>query len=217
MSEAAGSKATEHGLTIIPVTPPPNLAELIGYPGAARYVAFYYMGTCATWDDGLASATFSFFGVYSPLIEHPVMAIHLLDADLGSDDGPPTHALVVDREGGAFLVGSYDDAIRLVRSQFDEEARRAAGERYAAIFGEPTTLDEFQRAGMFEVFAPGVESRTDTEGLLRHLDRQITEELVRRYTAMLKGEPPDMRAFGPLRYIQRRFFGGRGEGQTDAA
>src|SRR5215207_4401817 len=135
MAQPTGERGD--GLKEIAVQPPPNLAELINYPGAARYVAFYYVGTNATWDDGLASATFSYFAVYSPMIEHPVLALHLLDADLGSDDGPPTHALVCDREGGKFLVGRYDDALRLVHGQFSEADREAAGGRYAAIFREP--------------------------------------------------------------------------------
>lgn len=220
MTEAKGER--KDGLTEIAVQPPPNLAELINYPGAARYLALYYAGTNATWDDGLASATFSYFAVYSPMIEHPVLAQHLLDADLGSDDGPPTHALVCDREGGKFLVGRYEDAMRLVHGQFSEDDRRAAGERYAALFEGLATLEGMRARGMFEfLVAPSEAAQLETEGLLRHFDAQITPEVVGRYVELSKGGD-HWRVFGQLSYLQallkraREAGGGRGRGVTPA-
>lgn len=204
------------GLTEIAVKPPANIAGLINYPGAARYVALYYVGTNPTWDDGLASATFSYFGVYSPMIEHPVLAIHLLDADLGSDDGPPTHALVIDREGEKFLVGAIDDALRLVREQFTDDDRRDAAARYEAIFERPDTLEGLRRLGMFEIFVrPSAGAQQDTAELLHHLDCQITEKLLRSYVELSKGAEA-IRVYGQLHYLRGLFERARKQ-QGDAA
>ena len=201
MSEATGNSTNEHRLTALPVELPPNLMELIGYPGAARYIALYYMGSKATWDDGLASTTFSFYNAYEPLISHPALAIHLLEANLGNDDEYPTHALLCDREGNKFLVGCFDDVRQLVRSQISDDERRQAGERYAALFSEPASLSDFLARGMFEVFTrPSAAQVEGAHSLRAWLDRFITKELIERYLKMFK--EGDFRAMQPLEYIR---------------
>src|SRR5947199_7559643 len=108
------------GFTKIPISLPPNLLKLMRYPGQARCLAIFYAGGKSTWLDGIASSTFSYYSVYQPFIEHPAVAIHLLDQDLGSDDYPATHALLIDREAGEVFVGEFNQAIALVCLQPDE-------------------------------------------------------------------------------------------------
>lgn len=190
--------------TEIPVPAPPTLMQLIGYPGSARLVALYYMGSKATWNDGLASATFSFYNAYAPLINHPVMAIHLFDVDLGSDDARPTHALLCDRTSAKLFVGEFDHVQRALSAQISDEERRAAATLDEALFKEPATLDDFLSRGMFEIFArPSAERQARTDTLLEWLDRAITNELIESYLIMLKAD--DLRAYQPLQYISARF------------
>lgn len=202
MAEQRANDNAPEGLTVIPVKPPTILMELIGYPGEARYVGLFYMGAKATWNDGLASCTFSYYSAYAPLTDHPAMYIHLLEADLGSDESHPTHALVCDREGNRFLVGEFEAVHRFLHEQISDEQRREAGRCYQKLFSEPAGLDELHALGMFELFArPSDETSARTMALLQQLDEQITEDLIRRYAEMMRNK--DIRAFQPMEYISR--------------
>jgi hypothetical protein len=65
------------------------LSSLVGDKGISRFFSLYYYGSKAAWDIGWESGAFPYYAEYAPLIAHPVVAIDLLDKDLGSDDGPP--------------------------------------------------------------------------------------------------------------------------------
>lgn len=75
---------------------PPMLLTMARVKGDSRFTALYYRGSKATWNDGRIRATFPFYTVWQPYIEHFAITIHLFDAHLGSDDYEPTHALVCD-------------------------------------------------------------------------------------------------------------------------
>ncbi|MEG4242963.1 hypothetical protein [Microcoleus sp. AT9b-C3] len=60
----------------LPVPMPPMLPEMVGVSNS-QYFAMYYQGSKATWSNGRGMATFSYYAVYAPLIEHIALAIHL--------------------------------------------------------------------------------------------------------------------------------------------
>ena len=92
---------------LIPVTLPPMLPELIEISSTSRYFSLYYMATLATWSDGRSIGTFSFYGVYEPLINHIALDIHLWNCDLGSDDSQATDVLLCDRSEQKMYLGGY--------------------------------------------------------------------------------------------------------------
>lgn len=188
--------------TEIPVALPPILMKMIGYPASARFVCLYYMGTCATWNDGRGLATFSYYRVYEPLKEHPAIALYLFDADLGSDDSFPTHALVCDRQERKLFVGDYEKAIRFVRQQHaGTPVDEMVVAEYKREIDDPVTAAGFNRLGMFEIFtAPDAAAQRETELLRQWLDGYITEELINRLLAMV--DEKDLRAYLPLSYIK---------------
>lgn len=206
MSEIIEAKTKQVGIeefTEIPVLLPPILMKMIGYLNNARYVALYYYGSKATWDDGLSLATFSYYSVYEPLKSHPVMAVHLFEAHLGSDDEYPTHALLCDREGRKFYVGGYDQVLTFLRQQHPEKLTEEYLAEYRAVVEReaPATVREMRDIGMFEfLFAPDANAQRETATLRAWLDGQITEALVRKLADALAGG--EMRAYEPLSYIK---------------
>lgn len=82
----------------IDVPLPPRLLSMVGVKGDSRFVGLYYRGSKASWNDGRGSATFPFYTVWQPYINHLVIAIHLFDAHLGADDLEATHVFVCDRQ-----------------------------------------------------------------------------------------------------------------------
>ncbi|MEG4397416.1 hypothetical protein [Microcoleus sp. BROC3] len=67
----------------LPVAMPPMLPGMVGVNNT-QYFALYYQGSKATWSNGRAMATFSYYAVYAPLIEHITLAIHLESYNLGT-------------------------------------------------------------------------------------------------------------------------------------
>lgn len=189
--------------TEIPVALPPILMKMIGYPANARYVALYYMGSKSTWNDGRGLATFSYYSVYQPLIEHPVMAAHLFDAHLGSDDEYPKHALLCDRVERKFFVGDSAQVLRFVHQKHTgEQVDNEIIAEHEREIDEPTTAADFNRLGMFELFtAPDVGAQRDTALLRQWLDGYITEELLNKLLDMIQKH--DLRAYMSLEYIRR--------------
>ncbi len=78
---------------LIPAPLPPMLPTMVGVPERSSYFSLCYYGSKATWSDGRSLGTFSYYGVYEPLIKHLALDIYLWHYHLGSDDEYPTHAL----------------------------------------------------------------------------------------------------------------------------
>lgn len=89
----------------LPVPMPPILPEMVGATNS-HYFALYYQGSKATWSNGRAMATFSYYTVYAPLIEHITLAIHLESYNLGSDDELPERAILCDTVSHKMYVGA---------------------------------------------------------------------------------------------------------------
>jgi hypothetical protein len=199
----------------LPVPMPPMLPEVIGVTGDSRYFSLSYEGSKAFWFDGRTGCTFSYFSAYQPYVEHLTMAIHLFEVDLGSDDGPPTHALLIDRQEAQVYVGDYDEVQRFLRKQHppqqpltpDELAE--IEERFATL--EQMNVEQMQELGMFEFMLGSTEQQKDKcWALVEWLDGLVTEDLLKAYLAA--SEAGNYEALHHLILFKRRIEASRQPG-----
>jgi len=167
----------------LPVLMPPMLPEMVG-ASDTQYFALYYQGSKATWSNGRAMATFSYYAVYAPLIEHITLAIHLEPYNLGSDDEVPEHAILCDTVHHKMYVGAYQEIDYFLLQQHPKELPTLSQQEFeeAVKAVENMSLEQMQRLGMFEMFGnTNLQARQQTVELVQWLDQQITEELIQQY------------------------------------
>ena len=113
-----GHGAGLHSLTRLPAPVPPGLAETFGYSGQARFVAFYHEPTVDQFivDDGHTSVTGQWYS-FERWREHPAVACHLQDVNLGDADLDATHWLIIDRERGELYVAHVSTAQAFLQEQ----------------------------------------------------------------------------------------------------
>jgi hypothetical protein len=188
----------------LPVAVPPMLPEMVGVSDS-QYFALYYQGSKATWSNGRAMATFSYYAVYAPLIEHITLAIHLEPYNLGSDDELPEHAILCDCVHRKMYVGAYQEINYFLLQQHPKELPTLSQEELEAAVKalENMSLEQMQKLGMFEMFGnTNLQARQQTVELVRWLDQQITEELIQQYIQLAnRGNWTAMMA---LETLQRR-------------
>ena len=186
----------------LPVPMPPMLPEMVGISNT-QYFALYYQGSKATWSNGRAMGTFSYFACYEPLIEHIALAIHLEPYNLGSDDELPEHAILCDCTLNKMYVTSYQKiACFLLQQHFDELPKMTEQEFKDAVKAlENMSLEQMQALGMFEMFGnTNPQARQQTAELVEWLDQQITEELIQHYIQLAnRGNWTAMRALDTLK------------------
>ena len=96
-------------LTALPY--PPNLAEVLGYSGPERYVAWWWdpAGQEACYADRTRTAMGAARNAaWLTFIQHPVVRPHLTGWQLGTTGDAPRHALVIDREKEAVYAGEKE-------------------------------------------------------------------------------------------------------------
>ena len=170
----------------IDVPLPPMLLSMAGVRGDSRFIGFWYRGSKATWNDGRGSATFPFYTVWQPYIQHLVIAINLFDAHLGSDDLEATHVLVCDRLEEKVYVAPLEEAMRFLDSQHPPRQPLTSqewGEIKAQVAHlAPLNMSQLQDLGMFEIFTPPKREHKEAAlRLVRWLDGYIDEDLIRKY------------------------------------
>jgi hypothetical protein len=169
--------------TLLPVPLPPMLAALIGHNGISRFFSLSYLGGKATWSTGWASSTFSYYAAFQPLLEHPVLALHLFDFDFGSDDGPPAHALLCDRQTAQMTVGEAAD-VRAFLRQANPAPPPLSDAEIAGLQQQFTTMtpEEMRELGMFEfLFGPAPTQQQGGGEMVAWLDQFITPAVLRQY------------------------------------
>ena len=167
----------------LPVPMPPMLPDMVGASNT-QYFAMYYQGSKATWSNGRAMATFSYYAVYAPFIEHIALAVHLEPYNLGSDDELPEHAILCDTVRHKMYVGAYKAIDYFLLQQHPHEASQLTAQEFeeAVKAVESMSLEQMQRLGMFEMFGnTNPQARQQTVELVQWLDQQITEELIQQY------------------------------------
>jgi hypothetical protein len=189
----------------LPVPMPPTLPEMVGVSNS-QYFAMYYQGSKATWSNGRAMATFSYYAVYAPLIEHITLAIHLEPYNLGSDDEfdeLPEHAILCDTVSHKMYVGAYKEIDYFLLQQHPKELSALSEQEFEAAVKavESMTLEQMQRLGMFEMFGnTNPQARLATAELVQWLDQQITEELIQQYIQLAnRGNWTAVRALDTLK------------------
>ena len=167
----------------LPVPMPPMLPEMVGVSNS-QYFALYYQGSKATWSNGRAMATFSYYAVYAPLIEHIALAIHLEPYNLGSDDELPKHAILCDCTHNKMYICAYQEIDYFLLQQHPKELPTLSEQEFEAAVKalKDMTLEQMQKLGMFEIFGnTNPQARQQTVELVQWLDQQITEELIQQY------------------------------------
>ncbi len=166
----------------LPVAMPPMLPEMVGVSDT-QYFALYYQGSKATWSNGRAMATFSYYTVYAPLIEHITLAIHLEPYNLGSDYEVPEYAILCDTVHHKMYVGAYQEIDYFLLQQHPKEFPTLSEQELGAAIKalENMSLEQMQKLGMFEMFGnTNLQARQQTVELVQWLDQQITEELIQQ-------------------------------------
>jgi len=190
----------------LPVAVPPMLPEMVGVSDS-QYFALYYQGSKATRSNGRATATFSYYAVYAPLIEHITLAIHLEPYNLGSDDELPKHAILCDCVHRKMYVGAYKEIDYFLLQQQPKELPELSQQEFEAAVKalENMSFEQMQKLGMFEMFGNTTpQGRQQTVELVEWLDRQITEELIQQYIQCAnRGNWTAIRA---LETLQRRIL-----------
>jgi hypothetical protein len=103
---------------ILPIEPPPMLAETLGYGGQARRVAFYWgSGDEAYYQDGYLS-TQAEWDAYLLFVRHPLVAPHLQRYHLGSSEEEATHWLLLDREAQQIAIAPTNIARQMLMAQW---------------------------------------------------------------------------------------------------
>jgi hypothetical protein len=94
------------------------LSETLGYSGQARFVAFYHEPTVDQFivDDGAASATGQWYA-FERWREHPTVASHVQDVNLGDADLDATHWLIIDRERAELYIAHVSTAQAFLQDQ----------------------------------------------------------------------------------------------------
>jgi len=190
----------------LPVPMPPMLPEMVGVSDT-QYFALYYQGSKATWSNGRAMATFSYYAVYAPLIEHITLAIHLEPYNLGSDDELPEHAILCDCVHHKMYVGAYKEIDYFLLQQHPKESPTLSQQEFEAAVKalEDMSFEQMQKLGMFEMFGnTNPQARQQTVELVQWLDREITEELIQRCIQL--ANRGNYKAMMALETLQRRIL-----------
>ncbi|MEG4036038.1 hypothetical protein QUA03_19655 [Microcoleus sp. S36b_A4] len=167
----------------LPVPMPPMLPSMIGVSNT-QYFALYYQGSKATWSNGRGIATFSYYAVYAPFIEHIALAIYLEPYNLGSDDEMPEHAILCDCVHHKMYVGAYKEIDYFLLQQHPQESPTFSEQEFeeAVKAVKNMTLEQMQKLGMFEMFGnTNPQAHQATAELVQWLDQHITEELIQQY------------------------------------
>lgn len=166
---------TDHtSLKQLAAAAPPMLAEAIGYPGHARYVAFYWTpcGDEVIFSDGRISAD-GHWPAWLLFVRHNSIAPHLEGYNLGSSDEEATHWLLIDCENCTMYIGTRGEVYHVLKGQFaphDEASELPEGEQPEAI-----TLGDFRSFMESFVEVPGPRPEEIIEAMRKQ--GALTEEL----------------------------------------
>jgi len=157
---------------------PPMLSDNIGIISNKRFIKLTYEGTKPFWSDGKNGATFSYYAVFQPFIEHPTIAINLLDddIDLGTDDSEPTHAILLDRKENYLYLGNISE-VKTILKNCQEILPNFPKPDWSKW--EEISQNYPQKLGMFE-FIMGVIQQQHLEAinLIQWLDNYINDDLL---------------------------------------
>lgn len=196
--------------TLLPVPMPPMLPGMVGI-GNIQYFSIFYQGSKATWSNGRGIGTFSYWAVYTPLLEHPALAIHLERYNLGSDDEAPECAILCDVGEYKMYVGNCREIDRFLQQQHSENELPLLTQKdlEAALKAvENLSPEQMQRLGMFEMFGnTNPQAQQETAKMVEWLDGYITPDLIQQYVRL--AERGNWMAIGTLENLKQRILQAR--------
>ncbi len=195
---------------LIPTALPPMLSKMIGVPENKRYFAICYYGSKAIWSTRQEMSTFSFYGVYEPLINHIALSCYLWNYHLGSDDEYPTHQILCDQSSAQMYIGESEQVEKFLSLAYPPNQQKiVTKENLSQIKAQieqqisKWTRDDYNRQGMFEIFgriSPKLEA--ERVQLVQWLDRQVTKQLIEQYAD--EARKGNYNAINALRNLQHR-------------
>lgn len=160
-------------MQLLPTPLPPQFVRLAEYEGGQRFLALWYQATQSCLADGRMMRGISFYRAYAPLADHISVSVYVktLEADLGSDDAPPTHTLVLDTSESKIYIGEFNLAQRLLETQYPSnqqeiKAELKKAEKMMSKMKTANSLKDFQQYGMFEFFGASLSAADDTTNKL---------------------------------------------------
>ncbi|MCC3570007.1 MAG: hypothetical protein EAZ94_27325 [Oscillatoriales cyanobacterium] len=195
---------------LLPVPMPPMLPQMVRI-GDIQYFSIFYQGSKATWSNGKGMGTFSYWGVYAPLLEHPALAIYLEQYNLGSDDEPPESAILCDVGEQKMYVGNCREIDRFLQQQHSENklpqlTQKDLEEALKTV--ENLSWEQMQRLGMFQIFGnSNPQARQETAKMVEWLDGYITPDLIQQYVRL--AERGNWMAIATLENLKQRILQAR--------
>ncbi len=167
-------KIEDANLKQLAAAAPPMIAEAIGYPGRARYVAFYWTpyGDEVIYSDGRLSAD-GHWPAWLLFVRHSSIAPHLEAYNLGSSDEEATHWLLVDRVNCTMYVGTPGEVYPVLKAQFASQVE--AAEMPEDEQTREITLEDFRSLIESFVEVPGPRPEEIIEAMRKQA--ALTEEL----------------------------------------
>jgi hypothetical protein len=184
-------------LTRLKANTPPSLARAAGVNPDAKAFGVYYAGTEARVTDGYTDHGFSYFGIYAPVMSHPMIAHVAACRDFGSDESEPKDMLLFEVRGSIYF-GPYGRAQRAL-TKINEHLLRSERD-LAEILKRTGSVDinAIRQMGGFEtLLGPTTENEALGVRVIRELDAQITWETIEELAAC---DGPGMEAMNALVY-----------------
>ena len=125
-------------MTPLSISVPPQLEQVVGYNGDARWLALSWtcLGDTVLYSDGRSSGTGHGWG-YLGFARHPAVAPHLRDLDLGSSEQDGRQRLVIDRQDRRAYFADATEVRAFLREQFPAEQEvELTAEQWQAIVDE---------------------------------------------------------------------------------
>jgi hypothetical protein len=165
----------------LPIPMPPMLPEALGYEGDARYFSLHYAASEAWFNDGQRGYDTS-WRIYSLLVDHFVLQIHLWDYDLGSDDDCETHRLVCDRIEQKMYVGETGAVVKFLQQQHPPTPKlELTQEQWQELQQKIAKMLAEQQPILIDVEAMIDRENQFIEQVQNWLDQYITVDLVQQY------------------------------------
>ncbi len=172
----------------LPVRTPEKLFDLLGIPEEVKYAAIYYQGSNPLVDTGYSVRSFSYYGLYEPMITHLAIFYYLgSNVNLGSDDFPPTDALIFQRDG-FIAVQDWKKTEYFLRKNNPAPQPKSEEEIkqwYENIKKNPANFGSFE---IFNKVSPDFQELSIS--VIQDLDKQVTKEMLHNAIEISQSSPP---------------------------
>ncbi len=175
----------------LPFTTPLILPEALEIPSNCQYFSIYYCDRQPTWSTGDRQITFDKYYIYQPIVEHFVVAIHLLNnvGILGDDNSPPTHQLIFSQTEEVWLA-ECSEASDFLNRENAQNLSQTPEKSQTTIWCDrelekTKVLYQLVNDRQLSAFNSKEERNLSIAiGIVNHLNKFITDELIEKYDSM---------------------------------